>query len=117
MPWTLKLRACGSEVHGPPKPRTSIAFDLRQEPGAGKPHAGICAGGAGVTRSPTATPGLAGAMITRHKPGNGATKCGFRPKSAGNEGSLPYKIAVLREAHQFAVFLTFLSSYITISIG
>jgi len=22
-----------------------ITFDLRQEPGAGKPHAGICAGG------------------------------------------------------------------------
>src|ERR1019366_7834463 len=39
--------ACGSEVHGPPKPRTSIAFDLRQEPGAGMPHAGICAGGPG----------------------------------------------------------------------
>ena len=34
-------------MHGPPKPRTSIAFDLRQEPGAGKPHAGICAGGPG----------------------------------------------------------------------
>ena len=42
-----KLRACGLRVHGPPKPRTSIAFDLRQEPGAGKPHAGICAGGRG----------------------------------------------------------------------
>jgi hypothetical protein len=36
-----KLGAYGSEVHGPPKPRTSIALDLRQEPGAGKPHAGI----------------------------------------------------------------------------
>jgi hypothetical protein len=24
---------------------TPVAFDLRQEPGAGKPHAGICAGG------------------------------------------------------------------------
>jgi len=42
-----KLRACGLGVHGPPKPRTSIALDLRQEPGAGKPHAGICAGGPG----------------------------------------------------------------------
>jgi hypothetical protein len=42
-----KLGAYGSEVHGPPKPRTSVAFDLRQEPGAGKPHAGICAGGPG----------------------------------------------------------------------
>lgn len=42
-----KLQACGLRVHGPPKPRTSIAFDLRQEPGAGKPHAGICAGGPG----------------------------------------------------------------------
>jgi hypothetical protein len=39
------LQACGSGVNGPPKPRTSIASNLRQEPGAGKPHAGICAGG------------------------------------------------------------------------
>src|SRR3954453_20069211 len=31
----------GSNLNGPPKPRTSITFDLRQEPGAGKPHAGI----------------------------------------------------------------------------
>jgi len=42
-----KLRACGPEVYGPPKPRTLAAFDLRQEPGAGKPHAGICGGGVG----------------------------------------------------------------------
>ena len=28
-----------------PKPRMPVASDLRQEPGAGKPHAGICAGG------------------------------------------------------------------------
>src|SRR5208337_5141116 len=27
------------------KPRMPVTFDLRQEPGAGKPHAGICAGG------------------------------------------------------------------------
>ena len=31
----------GSNLNGLPKPRTSITFDLRQEPGAGKPHAGI----------------------------------------------------------------------------
>jgi len=37
----------GSNLNGPPKPRTSITFDRRQEPGAGKPHAGICGGGAG----------------------------------------------------------------------
>jgi hypothetical protein len=42
-----KRHAYGSEVHGPLKPRTSIAFDLRQEPGAGMPLAGICAGGPG----------------------------------------------------------------------
>ena len=36
----------GPELYGPPKPRTPATFDLRQEPGAGKPHAGICAGGA-----------------------------------------------------------------------
>src|SRR5829696_5933882 len=41
-------RAYGPEVNGPPKPRTPVAFDLRQEPGAGKPHAGICGGGAGT---------------------------------------------------------------------
>ena len=35
----------GSELDGPPKPRMPVASDLRQEPGAGKPHAGICAGG------------------------------------------------------------------------
>ena len=34
-------------VQGPFRPRTPVAFDLRQEPGAGKPHAGICGGGAG----------------------------------------------------------------------
>ena len=48
-----KLRACGSGCTAP-KPRTSIASDLRQEPGAGKPHAGICAGG-GSNPVPTAT--------------------------------------------------------------
>ena len=37
-----------ARAHGPelePKPRTPVASDLRQEPGAEKPHAGICAGG------------------------------------------------------------------------
>ena len=38
-------QAHGPELDGPPKPRMPVAFDLRQEPGAGKPHAGICAGG------------------------------------------------------------------------
>ena len=38
-------RAHGPELDGPPKPRMPVASDLRQEPGAGKPHAGICAGG------------------------------------------------------------------------
>jgi hypothetical protein len=37
--------AHGPELDGPPKPRMPVASDLRQEPGAGKPHAGICAGG------------------------------------------------------------------------
>ena len=36
------LRAGGQ---GPLRSRTPVAFDPRQEPGAGKPHAGICAGG------------------------------------------------------------------------
>ena len=39
-----KQHARGSELHGYPIPRRPITFDLRQEPGAGKPHAGICAG-------------------------------------------------------------------------
>jgi hypothetical protein len=38
------LRVVGN---GPPKPPTTITFHFRQEPGAGKPHAGICAGGPG----------------------------------------------------------------------
>jgi hypothetical protein len=38
-------RAHGPELDGPLKPRTPVASDLRQEPGARKPHAGICAGG------------------------------------------------------------------------
>jgi hypothetical protein len=37
------------------RPRTSIAFDLRQEPGAGKPLAGICAGGAVAEKERAAT--------------------------------------------------------------
>jgi hypothetical protein len=40
-----RRRACGPGREGPTKPPTPVAFDLRQEPGAGKPHAGICAGG------------------------------------------------------------------------
>ncbi len=50
-----KLRAHGSELHGPSKPRWPITSDLRQEPGALVAHAGICAGGSGVTCPPTAT--------------------------------------------------------------
>ena len=42
---SLKQRAHGSELYGYPIPRRPITFDLRHEPGAGKPHAGICAGG------------------------------------------------------------------------
>src|SRR5262247_2833521 len=42
---SLKQRAHGSELYGYPIPRRPITFDPRQEPGAGKPHAGICAGG------------------------------------------------------------------------
>ncbi len=44
-----KLRAQGSELHGPPMPRWPITSDLRQEPGALAAHAGICAG-RGLTR-------------------------------------------------------------------
>ena len=57
------------EVNGPPKPRTAVASDLRQEPDAGKPHAGICAGGGGgrqeVNPVPTAT-SVAGCTPTRY---------------------------------------------------
>jgi hypothetical protein len=42
---SLKRQACGPRLQGPSRPSTLVAFDLRQEPGAGKPHAGICAGG------------------------------------------------------------------------
>src|SRR5262249_54727629 len=51
---SLKQRAHGSELHGYPIPRRPITFDLRQEPGAGKPHAGIW-GGRLATAVPTAT--------------------------------------------------------------
>ena len=34
-----------AQLHGSPKPRTAQWYHLREEPGAGKPHAGICAGG------------------------------------------------------------------------
>ena len=36
----------GPVLDGPPKPRTPVASDLRQEPGAGKPHAGTARGDA-----------------------------------------------------------------------
>ena len=52
---SLKQRAHGSELHGYPISRRPIKFDPRQEPGAGKPHAGICAGGRGAILVPTAT--------------------------------------------------------------
>ena len=64
---SLKLRACGLKVNGPPKPRTSIAFDLRQEPGAGKPHAGICAGCA-LKAHETMSPGMATAAKPSRQP-------------------------------------------------
>jgi hypothetical protein len=35
-----------AQLHGSPKPRTVQRYHPRQEPGAGKPHAGICAAGA-----------------------------------------------------------------------
>src|SRR5689334_8535700 len=76
-----KLRACGLGVHGPPKPRTSIAFDLWQEPGAGKPHAGICAGGPGQP-GPTATnpdfrnPSAHGVTVTSQPDRYPTTKAG-----------------------------------------
>ena len=38
-------------LHGSPKPRTAQWYHPRQEPGAGKPHAGICAGGWSQGRS------------------------------------------------------------------
>jgi len=34
-----------ASLHGSPRPRTARRHHPRQEPGAGKPHAGICAGG------------------------------------------------------------------------
>ena len=42
---SLARWAYGPGLNGPPTLRAPVAFDLRQEPGAGKPHAGICAGG------------------------------------------------------------------------
>ena len=39
-------RGDAAKLHGLPRPRTSRHYHPRQEPGAGIPHAGICAGGA-----------------------------------------------------------------------
>ena len=41
----LRRRGPVAQLHGSPKPRTAQWYHPRQEPGAGKPHAGICAGG------------------------------------------------------------------------
>jgi len=41
----LRRRGPVAHLHGSPKPRTAQWYHPRQEPGAGKPHAGICAGG------------------------------------------------------------------------
>ena len=40
-------RAYVTTIGGAAKLRRMDTSDLRQEPGAGKPHAGICGGGAG----------------------------------------------------------------------
>jgi hypothetical protein len=64
---SLKQRAHGSELHGYPIPRMPIAFDLRQEPGAGKPHAGICAGCVLQVRS-TQPPEMAVAVKPSEQP-------------------------------------------------
>ena len=40
-----KRVARGSRLRADEKASDAITSDLRQEPGAGKPHAGICAGG------------------------------------------------------------------------
>jgi len=40
-----KRAAHGSRLQADEKASDPITSDLRQEPGAGKPHAGICAGG------------------------------------------------------------------------
>ena len=54
--------ACGSALRSNLRARP-IAPDLRQEPGAGKPHAGICAGGREKSLSlPRRAPGEAGAI-------------------------------------------------------
>jgi len=45
IPLRSALPGLNAELHGYPISRMPITFDLRQEPGAGKPHAGICAGG------------------------------------------------------------------------
>src|SRR3954451_9248152 len=50
-----------------------IASDLRQEPGAGKPHAGICAGGRRQLLSlPRRAPGEAGAIQPVEREGGSA---------------------------------------------
>src|SRR4051812_22433414 len=42
---SMSRTANGSKVLATPTTSPAITSDLRQEPGAGNPHAGICAGG------------------------------------------------------------------------
>ena len=60
---SLKQRACGFRCEGLRSLMLS-ASDLRQEPGAGKPHAGICGGGAGQSAPLPDRPGPATAGAT-----------------------------------------------------
>jgi hypothetical protein len=43
--WHMYRPGPAASLHRSPRPRTAQRYYPRQEPGAGKPHAGICAGG------------------------------------------------------------------------
>jgi len=59
-----------AQLHGSPKPRAVQRYHPRQEPGAGKPHAGICAGGAQQCASlPRLVPPFACGQHARSRPG------------------------------------------------
>ena len=78
-------------MHGPPKPRPSVTFDLRQEPRCGKAARRDLCGGTGVTRPPTATAG----------PRLPTVRCG---KINSSNRSRLSSVGISRQHARFAIF-------------
>src|SRR5208282_1941088 len=86
--WHLTLAACLRIGAADMSASCPITPDLRQEPGAGKPHAGICAGGREQSLS-LPRPGLrSGASDLREKPPKGGVELFGIPWILSSEMSL-----------------------------